>query len=301
MANTPDPEIVAKIAALTKQDARLVSGVDEILRIFEDRKLAHRMRLPPKMVGVHPANRNGYGVSSTEVHSIGAQIVDMGWLSSATAHAICIEDGADRKIAAFTSKLAKSTSGLGIVDPSEIKYGSLGCSHTNQFMVAALCGVESEFEKLTLDGKMSVSKISVDPGLKDALENGLSWLVLSSQIDALYPQFADLVQYAMNAPGAVQRNENEMQILVKIQSFVEHRPSGSVVDWPLISSLVRKRNNLEDFSYIKHTCSILSICGMVGCFWNFVRTTCLSHFCVYASVCIIYVLRLSTCTQRLAH
>ena len=185
-------------------------------------------------------------MSSTEVHTLGKEIAGNGWLWSATASAICVEDSADHKIATFTHKLASSTTGLGIVDKSEIKYGSLACSHTNQFMVAVLCGVESEFEILTIDGKMSVSKLANDPALKDALENGLSWRVICAQVDAMYPGLADLIQYAANAVGASQRQENEVQILVKIQGMIKNRPAGSSVDWQTISDIIRKRNNLED-------------------------------------------------------
>ena len=59
-------------------DDRIVSAVDEILKELEQQGLADRMSIPPKLMGVHPCNRDGYGISATEVHALGSEIVSMG-------------------------------------------------------------------------------------------------------------------------------------------------------------------------------------------------------------------------------
>ena len=43
------------------QESRIVSVVQKVLWRLLDKKIAYRMRIPPKLVGVHPANRDGQG------------------------------------------------------------------------------------------------------------------------------------------------------------------------------------------------------------------------------------------------
>ena len=240
-----DPRIVALLASVSKQDTRLVSVVEETLGLLEAGNLAYRLRIPPKMVGTHPANRNGCGVSATEVHALGAEITSMGWHLGNTSHAVCVEDSESLEIAKFSRAQAMSSVGmLGVVEEGSIKYGSLSCSHTNAFLVAVLCEVETTHSSIAENGRLSPSKLSTDPNLADILQNGLHWLVLSKAVPALYPSFLDLVQFAKNAVGSAQRRENEIQILMKIQSMAAASPSS--VDWPSISSFVAKRNQLDN-------------------------------------------------------
>lgn len=239
-----DPAIANQLDSIDKGDAQLISIIDNVVARLVDQKLAWTMKVPPKFVGVHPANRGGYGVSAVEVHALGRDIVQMGWSPAATAHAVCIEDGPDKSIAKFTARLSRGTPGLGVVEESTIKYGSLACSHTNQFLVAVLSQVESEHESLTIAGRMSQAKLGArDPKLAEALEHGMSWLVLSSQVAELYPRLPDLIQHARNATGAVQRLESEFAILSKIQAMVALRGSGSV-DWARIGEAVGARSKL---------------------------------------------------------
>ena len=208
--------------------------------------MANRLRLPPRMVGVHPANRNGFGVSAIEVHALGEGIVKQGWLPSATAHAVCVEaSGSD--VADYTANLVKSNVGLGPVDNKACAYGSLSCSHTNQFLHAVNSEVSTIYEELAVDGRFSPGKLGKDKLLADVLKNGLDWLVLSKEVPKLYPSLLDLVQWAKNAPGALQRKENEIQILLKIQSLARasSASASSVVDWAAIGNMISKRNNVE--------------------------------------------------------
>ncbi len=64
------------------QDSKLLE------RLVKD-SLAWRVRLPPKLVGVHPKNRGGWGVSGGNVHKLGSKVVEIGWSPSATEHAVC--------------------------------------------------------------------------------------------------------------------------------------------------------------------------------------------------------------------
>ena len=94
------------------EHGRIVSAVDQVVDILIELKLAYRLRIPPKMVGVHPANRGGYGISASEIHSLGEEVVEMGWSWGACSHAICIEDDEDMTISKYTCSLKDGHDGL---------------------------------------------------------------------------------------------------------------------------------------------------------------------------------------------
>ena len=235
-------ELLAKADA-NREDVKVVTLVDQILKLLIAQKLAWYQRLRPRLVGTDPHNRGGYGISEVEVHALGSDIVGIGWSFSATSHAVCSEDDNDGTVAKFTAQLRASSPGLGNPDTKEVKYGSLSCSHTNGFLVAVLDQVPSEQEALCIDGRMNRAKMSTDTALQEALDEGLTWLVISRKVRSLYPGFFDLVQHARNATGAVQRRENEVQLLVRIQKMARQMSSAGagIVNWPLISKTFAKR------------------------------------------------------------
>ena len=119
----PNPRIVSVIASLGSTGqavVRVVSLADEIVELLKADQLAYTMRIPPWMVGVHPANRGGYGCSGMMVHSLGADIVQMGWSNEAIVHALCVEDDETTKVAKFTSSLIESSPGLAPVPAEHI-------------------------------------------------------------------------------------------------------------------------------------------------------------------------------------
>lgn len=247
-AGMADPSIVKLLASVEKGDARLVSVVDEVLGKLEQQKLVWRAHIPPCAVGVHPDNRGGYGVSAPEVHRLGATITAAGWSHAATAHAVCVEDTA-RRTAKFMETLVVSSPGLGKVDPSEIRYGSLSCSHTNQFLVAALCKVETDQQSLAVGGRMSADMLgSRDPIMKDAFTKGLLWLVIAHQAAVTYPSLCELVQAARNSSGAAHHRENSFQIMAKAASIASAMSTANkgVVAWDTILQIMMTRSHATE-------------------------------------------------------
>ena len=234
--------LIVKLLAQT-DDHKIAATIDEVLKKLEEDGLAYRLSIPPKLVGVHPCNRDGYGISATEVHSLGSDIVGMGWSWKACAQAVCIEDDPQSTIATHTADMVSaSNGGLGRADQLQVKFGSLACGHTNRFLCAVLDAVPCELENLSVDGRMSFSKIvGKDPGLQDALKSGLNWLVLKATVGVLYPTLPDLVQRAMQATGLAQRDEIEVQLLQRIQGAAKTMLArDKTVDWPTIASTVGK-------------------------------------------------------------
>lgn len=249
MAVAGSATVSAKIKSLLQGQAedRIVSTVDEILRELEQQGLAYRLSIPPRLMGVHPCNRDGYGISATEVHALGSEIVSMGWSWHACSHATCIEDDHGATVDAFTAKLVAASEGLGRAVEGSVRYGSLSCGHTNRFLCAVLDEAPSTHENLTIDGRMSASKVGGDdPGLKEALEQGLRWLVLKAEVATLYPGLPDLVQRAKQATGLAQRAENEVQLLQRVHRVATNMlATDGEVDWARVATTVGKRLQSE--------------------------------------------------------
>lgn len=236
-----DGEIVAWLAQAKEQDGRLVSVVDSVLDRLEKQGLAYRLSIPARFVGVHHQNRSGYGVSEPEVHALGSEIIGMGWSWQACSHAVCIEDDDKKSVEQFTLKAKRSSEGLGVARAGEIRYGSLSCSHTNQFLCAVLDEVPCSIPEISSHGRICRAQLeSHDDALKGALSNGLKWLVLKACVGELYPSLCDLVQEACNGPGQSQRSESEMQILLRIQASARamSAKNNGQVDWLAVQSTI---------------------------------------------------------------
>ena len=225
---------------------KVVSNVDKILAELESTHLAYRSHLCPPRVGIHPINRDGYGVSEPEVHALGSEIVAMGWSWNAASHAVCMEDGPNQEISMFSMGIKNSTDGLASCGPNEVRFGSLACTDTNQFLCCVLAGVPTMQTDLARDGFMSKEVlIKSEEEFENVLSKGLEWLVIKFEVGQLYPELASLVQAARNSPGQSQRMETEFQILLRISSLarsmckvVDNQP---VVDWDAVEKTIRRR------------------------------------------------------------
>ena len=242
-----NPQVISLIEEASGDGGRVVSAVESIIDHLLRDNLAYKMRVPPAMVGIHPCNRDGYGVSEAEVHELGSMIVAMGWSWPACQHATAMEEDDEGNVAKFSMKLKNSAMGLADTVAGEIKFGSLACSHTNQFLHAVIAGVPSTIDSLCTDDRMSKSKLAEkDPALADALDKGLEWLILKKEVGTLCPTLPDLVQNAKNASGQAQRMETEVQLLSRIHSLAQSMSSSTVdgqvvVDWSAVQRAVLRR------------------------------------------------------------
>ena len=245
----PDPRIVALMKDIEKnKDSKLVSNIDDIIAILFGYKQAWKQRIPPRRVGTDVDNRGGFGVSAIEVHALGAEIVEMGWSWAACEHATAFQDSFATPIALFSVQQQKANPGLGEVDVKEIQFGSLACSHTNQFLIAVIGAVSTEYDCLSVDGRMSRAKLAAaDSKLADALENGLNWTVISAEVRDLYPELPALISEARNATGRAQRKKSEIEMLVDIQSAARasSKANNGSVEWDKIAAMLKKRCNLD--------------------------------------------------------
>ena len=241
----PNSDIANLISNARATKLGAVSAVHTVTAHLLKFDLAYRLQIPPSQMGTSTYNRDGYGLSPITVHNVGKKIAQLGFCWEACSHAICIEDDRKSTIAIFSEMLSKRNPGLAPMLKSLIKYGSLSCSHTTHFCAAAVAGVPSTDPYLSVDGRLSQSLIGGRcANFSEAMTKGLKWLVLKSEVQEMYPDFCPLVQYAMNAIGAVNSQESEMQLMMAIQNEAEvmHHAQGSI-DWKSLGSNIGQRMN----------------------------------------------------------
>ena len=72
-------------------------------------------------------------------------------------------------------------------------------------------------EGITVDGKISIQKIQErDPGLHDAIVNGLPWRMITKAVAQNFPPLLPLIQQCGNA--SLVKGEGELQILRRLHS-----------------------------------------------------------------------------------
>lgn len=163
----------------------------------------------------------------------------MGFSLQACKDAVCMED--DGRCQSFTARLSSCSPRLSAPVEGQIKYGSLACSHTNQFLCCLLDEVESEESTIAEHGRMSIAKCC-DKVLRDALTGGIEWLVLPAHVGIDYPSLPQLIQAARNATGQVQHQESELQLLLKVHALAAEQSKAGQghVDWTIVSLEARK-------------------------------------------------------------
>ena len=182
-------------------------------------------------------------MSWAHCHQLGADLASLGFLWEECQHAVCVEDDDTKTIANFTANfVAASKPYLAQVESNVIKYGSLACSHTNQFLCAALAGVPCNEPALTEGQRMSKAKICRnDAAMQVALEKGLKWLVLRAATVQLYPTLPDLIQSARNAPGQLHKPESQIQVMLRMWDMsTSHLLPSGLPNWTSIHAQINK-------------------------------------------------------------
>ena len=252
LASAVDP--IAEEAAFSKireiitdfSDGRgkLVQGCDDILKLLKGVSLSYPSYLPPRSVGVHPENRDKYGLNTEDVHGLGKDIARMGFSESLCAQALAIEEADGSKaFDMFNIKLAMGNERLAPVEPCSLKFASLACSHTNAFLRCIAAGVPSDDPLVSENGFFCLSKVQRhDTKLASAVARGLHWAVLKAEVGKRFPELPKLLQQAMNAPASACRLENEVQVMMSIQQQAaeEQQATGGNPDYDRILSSVAR-------------------------------------------------------------
>jgi hypothetical protein len=222
MSNNLD--LNAKVASILKScedGVGIVSACKQLISVLMEEKVAYRLTIPPLLVGVHPTNRDGYGINAVDVHTLMDDIFSIGW-DMAKVSALCVEltteDG--QSIREFNQRLVCESKGLLAPDHSDqMRFSSLWGGHTNQILRAITCSIPHTNPDMCLGGTLDIQKIEKhDPEFGLAARGGLQWIVIPGTLLKDHPSMASFIQSAGNAPGQVAKPEHEMQLLRKIHN-----------------------------------------------------------------------------------
>ena len=186
----------------------------------------YTQKVSSMFIGVHPANRDGFGVSAKHVHELLDDLVSLGW-SQAEFRGLCVEvsDSERPTVFQWNQELAQQSGGQipQFQSQEQVKYATIGGSHTNMVLRCFLSRTaSSSVHRSVTDGtRLSTDKLrEVDRDFWEACTDGATWRVISSLIPETFPSFCGLAQSAANAAGHVAREESELHLCRKIHTEV---------------------------------------------------------------------------------
>ena len=234
-------EIDQLLASATSGQAGLVHVVDKVLTKFQAEGWCFEQALPPRLVGVDPSNRDGFGLSPENVHALGDDIAFMGWSWNEVKNPTCIEEAPGASaIKTFNQELSDGSPLLPDVAEGSVLYGSLSCSHTNMFLRCVEASAPSQNPAFTVDGKLNLDLLDAkDREFAKAVRGGLTWTVLSHRVRSRFPEFLTLVQSARNVSQQVGRVEHEVQVMLRIHKLASaQQRNGLEPSWDAIKAAV---------------------------------------------------------------
>lgn len=209
-------QVVNKVKTLLQQGSSgsVVSIWEEIVDVLTGAGIAWRVNIPPEFIGVHPLNRSKLGVGGSESHHHGDKILQAGWSWRKCSDATCVEHDPTDEQAVKDNELFVSLSGGYIPPLAQLKYLSIGGGHTNTFLRAVKAGCKSAVDRLCdSDGKLNSAELTVNrSGFKDAIDNGMRWLVLHKRCPDVWPNIVHFAQSALNTHANSQQNELEVML-----------------------------------------------------------------------------------------
>ncbi len=229
---------------------------DMIVQLLLDSKLAYAERRPNEGVWVHPQNRFGAGLDTTDVHALLHLIVtEKGWSWAACAKARAIEmnpsGDVHKRQLEFNQKLSSAADGfLAPVDPHDRAILSIACSHTVAGLRAVNAGCKTVKEDMAVDGMLNKEKVmDISPSLREPLQTGLPWVVIRFQVEERCPDIAGFLQMAGNGDHGTARVQTKTQTLLQIHAFARTWVSmhGKAADWKqIVMGMQQKSPSMKD-------------------------------------------------------
>ena len=226
---------VSQLLVAAGDGEKLVAVVQQVMSLLEKNKHVHKLRVPPHLVGCHPSNRDGLGLSAPDVADLLQSILQVGYVAS-RVFAVAAEVDSDY-VRTWNEQLVQSAQGqLGIMDGSMLKIVSLCGSHTNFSLRILLDGVPHSYEPATVDGKLNLARVQeLDPGLAQAAREGLPWQIISAEVATRWPEFLHMVQSAGNA--LLTKAESEMQLLRRIHTMSTRMEAAGSLEFQKVKKL----------------------------------------------------------------
>ena len=177
-------DVLSKLQGML-QDAgegdQLVRGVQEIMSYLNSVNLVTTVKIHPRHVGVHPSNRDSYGLNAVDVHDLIDSVVDVGFVW-ARVQSVGVEIENDG-ILQWSQKLVQSAGGmLGSLAGTLLKIASVCGSHTNFMLRLFPEQVVHQNEHVSVGGCLSFERLrNRDPAFYVAVTEGFSGRSLQRQ------------------------------------------------------------------------------------------------------------------------
>ncbi len=217
--------------------------------------------LDPRVVGVHPLNRDGVGLSVERVHDLGARVFLLGTDQEEPQGGCCVceEDGGSL-IKDFNESMVRKVPGFPPAD--SIRFGSLEHGHFNFFLRCLSYRCKSSNEGMTVDGHLSVEKVRErDPVMAQFALVGLRWRVLAPAILA-DKEACRVISAAANALGQMQMKETEMSLILRMSDLCrasaelgENVIKGEVLKKVLSSQSATLQDAMGFLEYVRCVCT----------------------------------------------
>ena len=207
----------------------IVSAWDEVKALLVLAQLAWVQQVPPENVGVHKSNRSGEGVGAMQSHNHGCEICLQGWSWTKAADAVAVEHVSDDiEQIEFNDALIELSEGCFPLLVNMI-LASISASHTNAWLRSVKANCISACPQLAdKSGRLNMEEICLNrPALREAIQSGLKWFVISNRAVKRFPRLIDLVQKAMNTRAHESSSETEVMLSMAGQAQLQQQPDWS--------------------------------------------------------------------------
>ncbi|CAK8991174.1 unnamed protein product [Durusdinium trenchii] len=184
----------------------MVAAAKKAMQFLEDEHLMYKLHLKCSLLGVYEGNRSGMGIDLAHLQQLMKSIAAVGYVDHGGR--ICVEldstSPESENTRRFNRKIALESGGR-LPPADNIMYATLSGSHLN---MASRAIAHRCTDALSID--------AIPSGWRDAIMEGVSWLVLKRTAWIEFPALADLLCQAGNSIQAISKAEDEIQLLRKI-------------------------------------------------------------------------------------
>ena len=226
-------EQIPALIADAQRSGAIVAAWENLKSVLEKEQLAWLQQCPPENVGCNMRNRSGEGVGALQSHYHGFDIISQGWSWHKAAEAVAVEyNGGDADNEAFNDLIVDLSEGM-IPPLANMSLLSISASHTNAFLRSVKAQTRSACPHLAdATGKLNMDQLCLNrSGLRDAIQHGLKWTVVSHKVVDEFPQIIDLIQKAMNTRA--HESQSEFEIMLGMHQNAQQAQGD--VDWKEIA------------------------------------------------------------------
>jgi hypothetical protein len=220
-----------------------VKAKDKLMTYLFEQKLAWNQHVDCMAICVHQGNRGGAGVTGPDVHQLADGWLSHGFVAGAMQNEAIQRKPHDRSQYEFNLQMVGHSDGklAPIAPDNEIRYAAVGGSHGNEVFRAARCGVACDLPKISVDGHMSMERISsIDREWGDALQGiaPVSWVIIDWRVEAACPDVVKLMEKCGNAKANISKLSHEVEHLVAMQDGITQHRKHSANDDNLYDKIV---------------------------------------------------------------